>query len=82
MNNSFNKQKAAEELKKVTGGKIDSDSISAAANGKPQELLGKLSAQDRAKIMQTLNNKELLQQLLASDDAKKIINKLSGNNNG
>ncbi len=78
-NNSFNKQKLASELQKASGGKLDAKTVSAAANGNVQELLGKLSAEDRAKITEALGNKALLQQLLASEDAQKIINKLSGN---
>ena len=78
-NNNFDKQKLENELKNVSGGKLDADSISAATSGNVKELLGKLNAEDRAKITQVLNNKALLQQLLASEDAKKIMNKLSGN---
>ena len=77
-NQPVDKSKLTESLLKAMGGKIDRETVNAAANGNPAALLESLDEKDRQKLNQMLNNPALISKFLNDDATKKLLNELSG----
>lgn len=65
----------------LMNGKIDRKTIeNAAKQGKPQELMNKLSDKDKQKINEILSDKQRLNEILSSPQAASILKILKGGN--
>lgn len=80
MNQSFSQQELNEMLNRLSQ-KAKTEDINNLSKQSPQELLKKLSAEDAAKIKAVMKDKEAMNNLLNSPQAKalmKMINKGKG----
>ncbi len=72
MNTPFDKQKLINEI--LNGGNVNkSDFKNAASRNNAQDILNSLSPADAEKVKEILNDKNKLNSLLSSEDAKKIL---------
>ena len=72
-----------EEILKQSGGKIDRNTLeNAAKTGNTDALLGSLSTSDKQKLNDILNNKQELEKVLKSPQARLLFKMLGGEKNG
>ena len=71
-----------QELFKMAAQKLglNQDAVKKAAEDNGENLLNKLSAEDRQKVSEVLSDKELTRQILSSPKAKKLLEKFFGEN--
>ena len=63
-----------------SGGRINRAEAAAAANGDPSALLGSLSAREREQLLQIMNDRDALKNLLSGKQAQQILGQISGKN--
>ena len=83
-NNNINKQKLVDSIVSSSGGKINKNAVNSAVKGDTSALLSGLSAEERQKLTEALNNPAKAKQMLSSDTAKQLLNILmnDGKQNG
>lgn len=83
--NETGKQRLIEALLKSSGGRLQRDAVSRAADGQdPSALLGMLSPEERARLTELTTNREKLEELLKSPQSQQILRSIlkGGNGNG
>ncbi len=73
-NNEIDKQKLMDAVVSSSGGKIDKKSLSGAMEGKNIEpLIKNLSAEDREKLSRVMSDKQSMEALLNTPQAKALL---------
>lgn len=83
--NDISRQKLIEALLKSSGGKLQKEDVSRAAEGKDlSPLLGLLSAEERKKVSELASSREKLEELLKSPQSQQILRAVlkDGSDNG
>ena len=81
-NMNLNKQKLLNAILNASGSKINKNTIDRAKSGDVSALSAGLDEQSRKTLFEALKDKDKLRGILASNEAKELIQKFSGNNNG
>lgn len=77
---SMERKQLAEHIAQASNGKIDRSVVAAAAAGDATKLMNALSAEDRKRITDIINDKAELSRLMNKPAMQEIIKKLSGGN--
>ncbi len=75
---NINKAELMRALKNAMGNNVKPDNVNAAANGNLDPLINSLDKDSRDKLNQALSDKNRMQEILNSDAARAIMNKLFG----